>query len=259
MKNIRHNVFETNSSSTHSISISHNSSGIYDTIIPDEDGVITLTGGKFGWAWESFNDPMTKASYCAVDRQNISSDKEMLERVIKKHTGAKKVVMDFSLDYSSPTYSYIDHQSVGTAAEAFASDETLKDFIFNPKSFLFTGNDNEESPPNFFDVDPSIKYNYELSIKDCSLTEKFISSPSEEDLKESISRLVHTSHPDIKNYNSKWRFYSYSYDNSPTSYDKIGKNIVLLFKENSKYDKSGQYIGNKIVETIELKFKIKEI
>lgn len=62
MKNIRNKVFETNSSSTHSISISANSKGLYDTIVP-ENKVITLSGGKFGWEWSKFNDLLTKADY----------------------------------------------------------------------------------------------------------------------------------------------------------------------------------------------------
>ena len=48
MKNIRYNVYETNSSSSHSISISANTTGILDTIECNDDGVIFITGKYFG-------------------------------------------------------------------------------------------------------------------------------------------------------------------------------------------------------------------
>jgi hypothetical protein len=46
--NIRHGVFETNSSSCHSISISEDSGGLLDVIYPNNDGIIELEGGEFG-------------------------------------------------------------------------------------------------------------------------------------------------------------------------------------------------------------------
>ena len=51
MKLIRHNVFETNSSSTHSISVVAGAK-VYDTIYPNEDGCIDLAPEYFGWDWE---------------------------------------------------------------------------------------------------------------------------------------------------------------------------------------------------------------
>lgn len=75
--------------------------------------------------------------------------KEMLIDVIKKHTGAKEVKFDFSLEYEpdeNNNYSYIDHQSnlyeSGDCLRAFAGPNTLKEWIFNPESYLQTDNDN---------------------------------------------------------------------------------------------------------------------
>ena len=161
MKNIRNSVFETNSSSTHSISIC-SGCDTYDTLVPDDDGNIILTGGQFGWEWETYTDPQTKANYAAIYcsdsdgcipelKSRASKYKEMLIDVIKKHTGAKDVVFDFSTtDYDHEHYSYIDHQSAiyegGRCDLAFKDEETLKNFLFNPASELKTGNDNEEYP-----------------------------------------------------------------------------------------------------------------
>jgi hypothetical protein len=138
----RHGVFETNSSSTHSISICHNSNGVYDTLSVDENGVVHLTGGKFGWEEETYYYAEVKANYCAIYALNLPDKRDMLVEVIKEVTDAKEVAFDFSLDWGGPNWSYIDHQSSDVPEEAFSSKETLKDFIFNCDSCLVTDNDN---------------------------------------------------------------------------------------------------------------------
>ena len=77
MKTIRKSVFETNSSSTHSISID-DSGANYTSITPDRDGNIVLKGGQFGWEIGDFNDPLTKANYCAVDQLSDEDNIKML-------------------------------------------------------------------------------------------------------------------------------------------------------------------------------------
>ena len=144
MKNIRQGLFETNSSSSHSISIAYDSDGILDTLHVDEDGIVHLEGGEFGWEYETYHSAGMKANYCAVDTALNPKHREMLVKVICDHTGAKDVAFDFSADWRDDTrpVSYIDHQSDGTSHEAFASEDTLKRFLFNPKSYLTTDNDN---------------------------------------------------------------------------------------------------------------------
>ncbi len=148
---IRRGVFETNSSSSHSISIS-NKSGLMDTIGPDDNGVITLVGGKFGWEVEDYDDARTKANYCIQDIAYPNYDKdykvtgvsydeenaERLIRVIKAQTGCEKVVFDDRAIGDG----YVDHQSAGTTEEAFRDDNSLRMFIFNKHSILHTDNDN---------------------------------------------------------------------------------------------------------------------
>lgn len=141
MKVIRNGVFETNSSSMHSIHIAR-AAKTYDTIAPNGDGDIVLTGGEFGWEEETYYDSLTKANYCAVDTEGDADKRAMLEKVITEHTGAKRVVFDIKVDWRELGYSYIDHRSAGTSHDAFDSEEVLKEFIFNPKSHLRTDNDN---------------------------------------------------------------------------------------------------------------------
>lgn len=159
MKNIRRAVFETNSSSTHSISISNSSEGILETLGVDANGHIVLGTGEYGWEWESFNSASDKADYCAIMVKSLLLEEEekMLTEVIKEHTGAKEVIFDVC--------GYIDHQSLerDTLKDAFKSKESLKNFIFNKNSYLFTGNDNSSAPPNFYDL-PNKKYKYKLTM-----------------------------------------------------------------------------------------------
>lgn len=132
---IRHSVFETNSSSSHSISWSRDVTKLLDSIGPDVDGNIVLTGGEFGWGYERYSDAWTKANYCAVDVAGTPNE-EVLKRIIREHTGAKRVTVQLSSD------AYIDHQSQGTAHDLFDNEEDVKQFIFNRNISLIIDNDN---------------------------------------------------------------------------------------------------------------------
>lgn len=199
-KQIRQNVFETNSSSTHSISIAKEDPELLlldTTIIPDQDGLVELHGGEFGWEWCKYNDALTKANYCAVDVLSNSKHLEMFIKVIKEQTGAEEIKILCSDDYNKSGYSYIDHQSEGISGKAFESEATLKQFIFNKNSWLFTGNDNSEPDPTFYDVpvfkggrEVKVKYAYELQVEGLKKTTKFKTLPSEEELNTAFSALL---------------------------------------------------------------------
>lgn len=144
-KIVRHGVFETNSSSSHSISISSDVDK-YKTLYPNEDGVYVFTGGDFGWGYESYNDAETKANYVATmssmlaeDEPNVKGEydrllRDLLESVITDHTG----ITEFKYDLGD---AYIDHQSVDDDMLSWTSQQ-MKDFIFNPRSELVIDNDN---------------------------------------------------------------------------------------------------------------------
>ena len=151
MKVTRHSVFETNSSSTHSISI--DDTGVLDDLLPvNEDGICYVLADEYGWEVEDYNDAATKASYCLVYAKTSGNDTcdcliNMLTEAIKEVTGAKEVryiPKDGEDDYYK--WGYIDHQShIGdgdACGEAFESKENLKQFIFNRRSSLHTDNDN---------------------------------------------------------------------------------------------------------------------
>lgn len=140
----REGVFETNSSSTHSICISP---GDFkpDRIPVDENGVCRIWPGEFGWGYDRFTDAPTKASYAYVYAQDDEELMRRLESVIRQATGAREVVFCRDAGEFYPS-GYIDHQSdrgdrdVGAAA--FENDERLHRFIFSPRSELVIDNDN---------------------------------------------------------------------------------------------------------------------
>jgi len=256
MLKIRKNVFETNSSSSHSISISNDKTQLYESISPDENGEITIVGGEFGWEYVAYFDSITKANYCAIDCESHSLNLAMLEEVLLEHTGAKKIIFDIN--------GYVDHQSIGTSREAFDSKEKLKDFIFNPASVLFTGNDNSSPPPNFYD-NPNAIYRYEGKIESISNSVKFETKPHGEALEKGITNLFYS---DDNRYDDEYRFYDHEFDTISgvkfSSFDDIKNNKIILYKVEAKYitndsDKKSKYIGNVVLDTKVLKFTVEKI
>ena len=171
MKLIRNSVFETNSSSTHSLTVANKPS--YTTLYPNKAGELRFTDPPgFGWSWDTYEDPTSKAWYLYIYLRdwvnggaNQGYDKkydkeiatrsqftgealeklELLEKVIKDQTGADTIIWDDTSDYSSPE-GYIDHQSAESGLNGnieFDDEECIKDFVFGIGSLIETGNGNE--------------------------------------------------------------------------------------------------------------------
>lgn len=147
-KLIRNSVFETNSSSCHSISIGK--SDVYDSVTPNEDGVIRLEPMEFGWKQERYDDTYSKMVYLWIyirdwcDRVE-EEFMETFQRVVCTHTGASSVIMVTDEDAPEwPRNGYIDHQSVESNDyhHLFYDDNLLKQFLFDCDSWLETDNDN---------------------------------------------------------------------------------------------------------------------
>jgi len=148
MKKIRLGVFETNSSSTHTVSVDQ--SGVaYDTLWVNGDGSIDVYACEFGWERYTYHSAETRLSYALIYALDWSGSKslervKMIEDVVFKHTGAAKLNYETS-DKWYP-HGYIDHQSAegGQLDYIFENEEILKDFIFGKGSWIETGNDNDD-------------------------------------------------------------------------------------------------------------------
>ena len=187
-KIVRKGVFETNSSSSHSLSLARDDQEfVLDTIYPDQNGVINVTGQEFGWGWDKFNDATTKLAYAFQDSYGME---DLIKRVVKEQTGAVEVNFD-------EADGYIDHDGVGTTADIRGGEEDMRNFIFNKNSWLFIGNDNQHPDPTFFHV-PEFKdgrqilpeFKYELVIEGLDRTTKYLSEPDDEELSDGIESIL---------------------------------------------------------------------
>lgn len=166
MIQIRKNVFETNSSSTHSLVISKKDRDYdYDGLVI-ADGVLYISFGEYGWGPEILKYPHEKLSYLITDRNNIrydwqnppsrkefeymlSQDKhvqEIIEVVKSCCPEVKEVKYKFGDKYNP--LGYVDHQSQGTSYEG---DLSIEDIIFSNKIIIIIDNDNDCRYESYFD------------------------------------------------------------------------------------------------------------
>lgn len=236
-KLIRKGVFETNSSSCHSLSID-NTADVLDTLYPNEEGNIILEGGEFGWEWFKHNDAKTKANYASIALKN---NPDILIKVIKEQTGCNDVIIHTSDDYSSPYYSYIDHESYGVCP---TDEKSLKNFIFNKNSWLFGGNDNTTASPDFYIVPKYTKngiiepkFKYELSFKDKNITKtyKFLKYPTDEKFNDLIGSLNprYNKSKNVLEINSHyWSSSEIYFEDNYYYKQNIKKNYIVLYDIN---------------------------
>ena len=164
MIQIRQGVFETNSSSTHAISIAKFSETL---CIPET--VRFTHDHEFGWEQAIYNDYENKAAYLwvAVCSQYDGPEDEdrLLEIKIKitdilTNAGVKSVIFQEANYVTSQwnaerTYldigGYIDHTEDldGWIDDLLDEPELLLGYLFNPDSQVETGNDNDDEGVSF--------------------------------------------------------------------------------------------------------------
>lgn len=169
---IRKNVFETNSSSSHSLTMSKGdlTAQPFDKAVLRE-GRVYLSKHEYGWEWHRYYGTHSKADYLFTqlfESDTIPSGKpesvtrtlreenekfDMLCRVIEEHTGVKVYV-------EPGTSGYVDHDSHGVGVELFDSEKKLHQFLFSPDSFVQTGNDND-SPGKVISTDRGSEHFYQ--------------------------------------------------------------------------------------------------
>lgn len=160
-KKIRRNVFETNSSSTHSICVTKNN------ILNDKLDSIEFTIGEFGWECEEYSTPYMKAQYLYTGI--LSNNRDDL-------IGNIKLILDknnIEYEFETPRYcnytsgrkcldsGYIDHSNELSEFLEICKDENkLMRYLFSTESFIITGNDNDEE-----DVEINVNYEHEEYYK----------------------------------------------------------------------------------------------
>ena len=152
MKKVRHSVFETNSSSSHSLTLVKGE--LMRAPFSKEvlrSGTVQVRLGEYGWEWHRYYLPQNKLSYLVTqvtrgDLDNSSTEElreqypeiERMARVLKEYSGCELEIL--------PSSGYVDDESKGIGINLLASDGALRDFLFSPTSYIQTGNDNYSSP-----------------------------------------------------------------------------------------------------------------
>lgn len=174
---IRRGVFETNSSSVHSISIIKDN---FKGSLPKR--FVINYNGEFGWEGDTYDDSISKAAYLyqaikyyTEKNANVNDEKERLQGLMDKFIGnlesygievvcpyrftkitSMEIGPNENYDYVAfvdengnepPDDGYLDH---GSEAKEFvdyvlSSPENTVKFIFDYRCYIETGNDNEDS------------------------------------------------------------------------------------------------------------------
>ena len=169
-KQIRQGVFETNSSSTHSICIAKDA----ELSIPKS---VNFKFGEFGWECDTLQSIQKKADYLytgliANDRQEdvdkivqflenkgieVSVEEPIYET--RSYTDSDGKLVEYK---SGGNIGYVDHSyELGEFLDAVCEDENkLMRYLFSELSFIITGNDNDDE-----DVEINVSYPHDEYYK----------------------------------------------------------------------------------------------
>ena len=181
MIKVRSSVFETNSSSSHSLVFSKVNRGHSYDLPVDENGVLTIPFGEFGWGPEVLKTPLEKLSYIVTDRGGwqYDDDEKPWEKILEELKENAKIqqiikivkrndpaVKEVTFAPASEVYprGYIDHESIGTSKRA-----KVEDIIFNSNIIILIDNDNSSYFADYFDGwngDPATKDVEDLFLKE---------------------------------------------------------------------------------------------
>ena len=143
---IRRGVFETNSSSIHSICIAKEP--LPELEFPKK---LMFKHGEFGWEYECYRSVEGKASYLYAAICEIYSDKYKCEEIKNKLydiLSKRGIEIEFEKEYTDEfgfkVESYIDHswELKDWLDSLLHSKKRLLNFLFSEKSYIHTGNDN---------------------------------------------------------------------------------------------------------------------
>ena len=145
-KQVRRSVFETNSSSSHSLTVLKQ--GVTEYLHVDEiSNYVIVNLGEFGWGYDAYKDPETKLSYlitmlkeytdasCPEELYNTDEFQEISKVVSDRCECDGVIIGDFD--------GYVDHQSVDSIHSLIDQNGcTIEEFIFDLGIELIIDNDN---------------------------------------------------------------------------------------------------------------------
>lgn len=182
-KQIRNNVFESNSSSSHVISLDTSYTNLEE---PDSQFPSMVFGGEFGWEFRKFNDFETKASYlwtivCGYDFEDVKHHDYFITHYPETWNNLKGLYDNLKILESQGKlhlieenrergdYWYVDHGSdhwdnYVNLYPDLKTPEGIWEFLTRSSYWVFLGNDNSTSPPGFH-LTPNQYSNYNWFVK----------------------------------------------------------------------------------------------
>lgn len=149
MKLIRNGTFETNSSSTHAIAIVKDN----DYKVPKN---VSFNFGEFGWEYTVYRSTSDKASYLYTmiqyfDGEYVAEFNNKNEYIskIKEYLDEEGITYEFEEstvnDYGWDEHGYVDHglDNPDIVDDILKDKETFFRFLFDERSYVSTGNDND--------------------------------------------------------------------------------------------------------------------
>lgn len=154
MIQIRQQVFETNSSSTHSIVIQKKRRPVKPNDLPhhsdyascDQNGLVTIhEDNYFGCGWEVLDCWIDRLAYAIADLDDVKRE-ELVSDLSEQYNIHVKIGYKDAYwieEGKYPDYGDVDHQSQGTLQEML-SDIGIKaiDFVFDDRFIVVLDNDN---------------------------------------------------------------------------------------------------------------------
>ena len=168
---IRKGVFETNSSSSHSLSI--DASVLAPELISKDvarRGVIEISTQDFGWEWYRYYGFVHKLTYLFTDilpyteygecvglltgdtLEDLPEPIQQICHLVKEKTGCDILLTQCA-------WASVDHDSRGRGLALAQNEDNLKAMLFGANSFIETGNDNS-CPPRVIDTDRGTEFYY---------------------------------------------------------------------------------------------------
>lgn len=145
MIQIRSGVFETNSSSTHSICISTDNTDEMD--FPE---ALHFRLDEFGWEWNRLDTVESKAAYLYAALIDTCKQDELAEKTAWIMDTLAKHGVECVFDIPNRGYYRyrvgIDHgyNLADFVKAVMHSERRLLRYLFSPNSFVLTGNDNDD-------------------------------------------------------------------------------------------------------------------
>lgn len=193
IKIVKKGIIETNSSSSHSLTLGKNNfikPGDKEWDINIKDRILYIpTCESFGWEYFKLNTCQQKLQYlsglCFYEGDiSISAQKEIkkLKSLLCKVFDVDDVIFEWVEEYRkeelkeemntpgfNPTYTdfspvTVDHESRDLKNEIMETEETLRSFLFSRDSWVFGGNDGADSPIGFYKEEKQYILNATASI-----------------------------------------------------------------------------------------------